>query len=180
MTQAQTTKYCRRCEQAKPLSAFNANRSAEDGKHKYCKSCRAAYRANSRKSSAAYAASWRAGNPGYGAAYGAAWRAKNPKYHVEYNAANPHYQWEARYRRRCAQYGFDPVVRRFTAESMTEYWGNGKRCIYCDAPATEIEHLTPVGLGGHHVIENVTWSCGPCNRQNISTVVKARRSLGAA
>ena len=86
-----------------------------------------------------------------------------------------HIHWEGAYRRRCLEYGVDPVVRSFTREDMLAHWNNGERCIYCDGPYREIDHLIPVGLGGIHAVENVAPSCVPCNRQNVNTIRRACR-----
>lgn len=91
-----------------------------------------------------------------------------------HQAANPHIGWEARYRTRCRKFGYVPVIESFTSDDMIEYWGNGERCIYCNGPFREIDHMIPVGLGGHHVITNVAPSCRPCNRQNIWTIRATR------
>ncbi len=37
------------------------------------------------------------------------------------------------------------------------------RCAYCDAPATEIDHIVPVTRGGGHTYLNVLPACKPCN-----------------
>lgn len=81
-----------------------------------------------------------------------------------YSQANPHVNWEAGYRGRCAQYGLDPVIDSFTREELIDYWGNGERCIYCDGPFEQIDHHVAVAIGGAHNIENVMPSCADCNR----------------
>lgn len=91
--------------------------------------------------------------------------------------SHPHAQWESRYRARAHQLGVIPVIVSFTRAEMIAYWGNGDRCIYCDGPFEELEHLTPVGLGGHHVVQNVAPCCAPCNRVNTQSVRRARALL---
>lgn len=81
-----------------------------------------------------------------------------------YSQANPHVNWEAGYRERCAQYGLEPIVESFTREEVVSFWGNGERCIYCDGPFEQIDHHVAVALGGAHAIENVMPSCADCNR----------------
>ena len=48
---------------------------------------------------------------------------------------------------------------------------DGGRCIYCDAPATSLDHVVPRSRGGEHVWENVVSACRRCNH------VKADRSI---
>ena len=45
------------------------------------------------------------------------------------------------------------------------------RCVYCDAPATSIDHVIPRSRGGRHAWDNVVSSCRRCNH------VKADRPL---
>lgn len=49
---------------------------------------------------------------------------------------------------------------------------DGGRCVYCDAPATSVDHVFPRSRGGQHAWENVVSSCRRCNH------VKADRLLG--
>lgn len=37
------------------------------------------------------------------------------------------------------------------------------RCVYCDAPATSLDHVVPKSRGGPHCWENVVASCRRCN-----------------
>ena len=48
---------------------------------------------------------------------------------------------------------------------------DGGRCVYCDAPATSLDHVVPRSRGGEHVWENVVSACRRCNH------VKADRSV---
>ncbi|HTJ72424.1 MAG TPA: HNH endonuclease [Actinospica sp.] len=49
---------------------------------------------------------------------------------------------------------------------------DGGRCVYCDAPATSVDHVFPRSRGGQHAWDNVVSSCRRCNH------VKADRLLG--
>ena len=190
------TKTCKTCAETKPVDDFYVNRKAKDGRQSQCRPCTKAYdakwRTENREHRAAYEAKYRAANRERLLDYQAKYRAANPDrktkwyaanrehvatYNAQYRADSPHTYWEADYRSRARAFGFDPVVRSFTRDEMIAYWGNGEKCIYCDAPFTEIEHLIPVGLGGIHAVENVAPSCGPCNRQNINTVRRERRAM---
>ena len=48
---------------------------------------------------------------------------------------------------------------------------DGGRCVYCDAPATSVDHVIPRSRGGQHAWDNVVSSCRRCNH------VKADRPL---
>lgn len=49
------------------------------------------------------------------------------------------------------------------------------RCHYCDAPATEVDHLVPVSRGGRHAIGNLVGACRSCNAsKNNRTVMEWR------
>jgi len=48
---------------------------------------------------------------------------------------------------------------------------DGGRCVYCDLPATSLDHVVPRSRGGLHVWENVVSACRRCNH------VKADRSI---
>lgn len=100
-------------------------------------------------------------------------------YFAAYYAENPHKNWEGYYRRRARALGFAPMVESFTEAEMIAHWVNGRRCIYCDGPFQEIEHLIPIGLGGAHTLDNCAPSCRPCNRVTISSVRAARAELAA-
>ena len=41
-------------------------------------------------------------------------------------------------------------------------------CVYCCAPATEIDHATPVSRGGTNEISNLVPSCHKCNADKRS------------
>lgn len=40
---------------------------------------------------------------------------------------------------------------------------DGGRCVYCDAPATSIDHVIPRSRGGQHAWDNVVSACRRCN-----------------
>lgn len=41
----------------------------------------------------------------------------------------------------------------------------GDPCGYCGAPAVQVDHITPVALGGDGSWENLTAACADCNRR---------------
>ncbi|MEV7815591.1 MULTISPECIES: HNH endonuclease [Streptomyces] len=50
---------------------------------------------------------------------------------------------------------------------------DGFRCRYCGAAASaaelEVDHVTPVALGGTDELDDLVTSCGPCNDGKAST-----------
>lgn len=38
-------------------------------------------------------------------------------------------------------------------------------CAYCGQPATEVDHITPIRLGGTSTPDNLTAACRTCNRR---------------
>ena len=170
-------KECTKCAEEKPLDEFSRDPRKSCGRKSQCRVCdnarRAAYRrANIEKEREADRAYRESRDL---LEYAEQWRAENPNYHAKWRAENPGFAYASRAR----AFGFDPVAERFTRSDIVAYWGNGERCIYCDGPFQEIDHMIPVGLGGHHVISNVAPSCVPCNRQNVATVRRARQALAA-
>ena len=49
---------------------------------------------------------------------------------------------------------------------------DGGRCVYCDAPATSIDHVTPKSRGGTHAWENVVSACHRCNYVKDDSTLK--------
>jgi 5-methylcytosine-specific restriction endonuclease McrA len=52
---------------------------------------------------------------------------------------------------------------------------DGGRCVYCQAPATSIDHVIPKSRGGAHAWENVVSACHRCNHTKAD---KALKELG--
>ena len=48
---------------------------------------------------------------------------------------------------------------------------DGGRCVYCNAPATSLDHVIPKSRGGPHAWDNVVSACARCNH------VKADRGV---
>lgn len=159
-------KVCRKCHETKPLDRFDHDKGRSDGRRSRCKACESERHA-----------AYRAANAEKIAADRGRYRGASPDYFKAHRAENPHMYREGAYRYRARKFGLEPVVESFTLDEMVAYWGNGERCIYCDGPFQEMDHLIPVGLGGHHVISNVAPSCVPCNRQNTATVRATRLEL---
>jgi 5-methylcytosine-specific restriction endonuclease McrA len=48
---------------------------------------------------------------------------------------------------------------------------DGGRCVYCNAPATSLDHVVPKSRGGQHVWENVVSACGRCNHAKADRAI---------
>jgi 5-methylcytosine-specific restriction endonuclease McrA len=48
---------------------------------------------------------------------------------------------------------------------------DGGRCVYCQAPATSLDHVVPRSRGGGHVWENVVSCCRRCNHAKADRTV---------
>ena len=150
-------KTCTKCHQTKVLEAYARKVGGKYGRQAYCREC-------DRELSRSYYAEHSEQVQERHRAHYAENRETYREYSREYQIANPHKGWESDYRRRSRAAGHVPVVETFTREELIAYWGNGERCVYCDAPAAEIDHLFPVSLGGQHRLDSVAPSCGSCNR----------------
>jgi 5-methylcytosine-specific restriction endonuclease McrA len=49
---------------------------------------------------------------------------------------------------------------------------DGGRCVYCNAPATSIDHVIPRSRGGAHHWENVVSACHRCNHAKADRMLK--------
>jgi len=49
---------------------------------------------------------------------------------------------------------------------------DGGRCVYCQAPATSIDHVIPRSRGGSHTWENVVSACHKCNHSKADRTLK--------
>ena len=55
---------------------------------------------------------------------------------------------------------------------------DGRRCGYCGAEATTIDHILPRSRGGRNTWKNTVAACGPCNqRKGDRTPTEARMPL---
>lgn len=72
-----------------------------------------------------------------------------------------HQKWIARYRRRARAYGLTPVVRTFTRAELVERYGDA--CVDCGGAWTDVDHVTPVSMGGPHTLDNCEPVCSACN-----------------
>jgi hypothetical protein len=92
-----------------------------------------------------------------------AWRTRNPEKAAEvaksYRTRNPENGIikSARRRARKAANGTFLVTTKDLKKIMS------KPCFYCQGPATHLEHVLPIVLGGRHSIGNLVASCRACN-----------------
>jgi 5-methylcytosine-specific restriction endonuclease McrA len=91
---------------------------------------------------------WRTRNPEKAAQVGKSYRTRNPENGIIKSA---------RRRARKAANGTFLVTSKDLRAIMS------KPCFYCKAPATQLEHVLPIVLGGRHSIGNLVASCQPCN-----------------
>jgi 5-methylcytosine-specific restriction endonuclease McrA len=49
---------------------------------------------------------------------------------------------------------------------------DGGKCVYCQAPATSIDHVIPRSRGGGHNWENVVSACHKCNHHKADKTLK--------
>lgn len=166
--ESKTEKRCTGCAIVKPLEEFHRDRNKPDGRRPRCKECISEHVRADRKRYTERTRAWRAANPDRARENARKHHAENRDRLNEQRRARrqerPHEDWEADYRKRSRAAGFVPVVRTFTREELIAYWGNGARCIYCDGPFEELDHLYPVALGAVHTVETCAPACVQCNR----------------
>jgi 5-methylcytosine-specific restriction endonuclease McrA len=80
----------------------------------------------------------------------------------QWNVENREQKREHRTRRRALLRGQGgQILKRDWMRLLARYGG---RCAYCNAKATEQDHVIPLSRGGRHTIGNVLPACLPCNR----------------
>lgn len=160
-------KVCGKCWAVKAYGQFGKHASRPDGRQSYCTACANAtnaawYAANADRVREATDA-WRAANADRAREATDAWRAANADRVRERNAAwqrnNPEKvaARNARRRARKAAVRHEPYDRA----ALFARWDH--TCCYCDAPATDVEHITPISKGGADALPNLTVACTPCN-----------------
>lgn len=162
-----TEKTCTGCSRSLPLEEFHRSKSAKDGRQWRCKSCQRAWREQNHERDRENARRWHEQN-----------REEVNERRLARREALPHEGWESDYRKRSRAAGCIPVVRSFTREELVAHWGNGERCLYCDGPFEEVDHLYPVSLGGVHAVETVVPCCSICNQAGGQHASRLLRQMG--
>jgi len=181
-----TLKRCSDCKQALPRTDYPQNRTTSDGLHPYCRECQARRNRETRENyrtrnitSDPYADPThkrcsdcgrirprtdypqnRTTSDGLhpycrecNAQRVREWQLNNPDRHRELLRAT-----ERRRRARKRQNGTVPY-REEDIFAASDYL-----CVYCGAPAEEIDHFIPIALGGADAPWNVVATCIACNR----------------
>ena len=170
-----TLKLCTKCQRTQHVDSFHRNASRADGRQAQCKSCKARsdqrWRAENIDHDRERKRTWYQDNREHCTAYNQDWHALNRKHRSDYDRERrrerPEHGWQKDYRHRCGIYGIAPVIHPFTKAELTTVWGN--RCVECDAPDWQLDHIIPVAAGGEHSITNCRPLCGECNRTKLIT-----------
>lgn len=159
-------KRCDTCDQSLPLDEFSLNHGKP---RKDCKGCRRAaardrYWRNPEQSRE-YSRRYREEHPEWHKASLRAWGEKNADRKRDYMRA--YYQehktdWRTgEHARRAEQLGAPGShSTRDWLRLLNRYDG---RCAYCEAPATQRDHIVPLTRGGTNFIGNIVPACGTCN-----------------
>lgn len=99
------------------------------------------WRRKNRKQEQARYDAWRVTHPEQARAASNAWKLAHPGHNCERRALGK-------------------VPRTVFARVLASYGG---RCMYCDAPATTIDHFVPIKLGGTNKESNLAPACLSCN-----------------
>lgn len=184
-------KFCKGCQEAKPLADFSVAKRGKDGRAYYCRPCNAAKRREhyhtldkkaladrqreylrnnpeQAEKSRARARAWAKANPEKVNERNRAWRAANPERSASFTKtwrdAHPDETLTHRHRR-MARLRNAPV-NDFTAVDWREVLAEfNHACAYClasDVPLQQ-EHMQPISRGGSHTRSNIVPACGPCN-----------------
>jgi 5-methylcytosine-specific restriction endonuclease McrA len=145
-------KRCTKCGEVKPLSEFSADKRRPDGKRFHCKACARVYfreykRANGDRVRAKQA-EYRDANAEQIREYKAAYYRRNPERYTAY---------EAKRRALKEANAHEPYSR----VDIFDRWSG---CCYCDGPAEELDHVTPITKGGADAERNLVPACQTCNR----------------
>ncbi|WP_405801681.1 HNH endonuclease [Streptomyces sp. NBC_01506] len=132
---------CKACKRAATKARADTNREAV---RKEAQS----YRQRNRDKIRTAQRAWRALNRERESERSKAWKLQNPDAHARHNS-------KARAKRYGAEH--EPYSRA----AVFTRWAS--RCCYCGSEATALDHVVPLGFGGHDVERNVVPACWPCN-----------------
>lgn len=177
------TKVCGTCGATMPLSAFFPRGGGESGYRSMCKSCFSAARKERRRRDPAkdrsQKAAWRARNPERYAAMLARrdkarmsanarkWRARNK----DRDLANRRAYYQQNLERERMRARVRARARRCVDADALSYVDvlAADPCCYCGVPVEQIDHITPMALGGPGEWTNFTAACKPCNTSKGAT-----------
>ena len=57
-----------------------------------------------------------------------------------------------------------------SGEALADILASGP-CVYCGAPATTVDHVTPLAKGGRHAVSNLVPACQPCNSSKAAKLL---------
>lgn len=169
-------KSCTKCGKSKPLDDYGPDKRATDNKQSQCKDCYAAYQRERRKDPVLKAEDRRRINQAM--AKRAAHYLKQHNTARQRRRADPEYrareladqrEWRAKdgnmargnHTRRARKLAA-AVTGPVPAGTYATVLASGP-CVYCGAPATCVDHITPLANGGHEAEYNLAPACDTCN-----------------
>lgn len=180
-------KQCNPCRSARELLRYKANATAINSRQRRRWKHDSEYRERRRSADAVYRRAHRAEKKQYDANYSVANRCKiaqrgNAYYHRNKLRIRKYLNdWQNSYRKtplgrismRIANHRRRERIREtsdgsVTAVALLATWNTqGGRCALCDIvlrlTIAHIDHIYPIGRGGHHIISNIQWTCATCN-----------------
>jgi 5-methylcytosine-specific restriction endonuclease McrA len=193
-----TTKYCSKCKTWKPLRDFYKNRSQVDGYQTWCKPCFKQMNAESKQrhkearnaQAREYAKTFRQTQPEVYKARQKDWYERyGQDYFKEYqnqnreNVQETTRRWRANHplasqvsgnNTRSKREGATGVITEQEWIAILEKYEH--KCAACgEQRKLEIEHITPIKLGGANAIENIQPLCHRCNTRKMQKLTDYRR-----
>jgi len=166
MTEGIITKFCGKCKENLPASAFYKDKSKWDGLASQCKACRKAYKEANREEIAEYDKAY------YEANHEKRKEQKRANYWVNrerekersrtYRKANPEIRKAANHRHRARKR--NAAGTHNSAQAQARFAVHGDSCIYCASTQDlQVEHLKPLNKGGSNWAANLEPACKSCN-----------------
>ena len=194
-----TTKYCPKCKTWKPVRDFYKNRSMVDGYQTWCKPCFKQMNAESRQrhretrntQAREYARTFRQTQPEVNKARQKDWYERNGQeyFRAWQNQNRERVQeatrrWRANHPLAAQVSGNNTRARREGAVgAVTEQeWivileQHEYKCASCrQQRKLEIDHITPIKLGGANMVENIQPLCHACNMRKKQQLTDYRNS----
>lgn len=141
-------KFCPKCGENLPASAFYKDKSRRDGLQSRCRVCQKA---------------WHEANPGYKRAWLESNQEKDRAYQKTYRKANPEVYKAANHRRRARELNAEGDHNSAQATARTAVHGDS--CIYCASTKDlHLDHIKPLSKGGSNWAANLAPACATCNK----------------